>query len=242
MVTNNQDREAFVARAVRIVQDGNLREIPTVSSTGTNLIAVCSLVPEQGTFLFLAGTTTDIRRNFEQLWDAGFKFDYTGIGRTCSLHQNKLKVAFGVLAKALQKRSMELQDKVEIIGNMGIALNLQIDLDPLWNVRTDVRDDINQKLSALGLEVVDIELFKKHSRLNPFYNATKHARQEANRKHIDALNGPEGVKIAIDYRETIVRILRWYYEKTTGKVPQWPELAAIDYSPILVGCQYSTQD
>ena len=60
--------------------------------------------------------------------------------------------------------------------------------------------------------------------MNPYYNATKHPQNKAYKEKINRLNGPKGVKITIDFFETIRRIFTLYYKSIVGAIPDWDEL------------------
>jgi hypothetical protein len=160
----------------------------------------------------------------------GYVFDVGDATVTCSIHQNRLRDARRDLLALLTASQRSVYQLQTVISNLGVALNMQIDKHPSVFGNKTLPDNINEKLRYLGLECDDARLFTKHNHLNRFYNATKHAKSEENRRVQDRLNNPDGLLIGIDYFETIRRIFIWYYRKSTGTVPQWEELEDIPYS------------
>ncbi|HUV06814.1 MAG TPA: hypothetical protein VMX75_03725 [Spirochaetia bacterium] len=121
-------------------------------------------------------------------------------------------------------------DIQKVISECGIALNYQIDKNPVIFGKKEIKDDIHHKLRALHLDQDDPKLAEKYGNLNRFYNATKHAKSVQNRANESTLSGPLGREIAIDFFETVKRIFAWYYEKYADDLPRWDELTRIEYS------------
>jgi hypothetical protein len=94
---------------------------------------------------------------------------------------------------------------------------------------------------VLQIEVDDPDLDAKYQNLNQYYNATKHAKTQANRDAESILAGDFGPEIAIDYFETVRHLFIWYYKKYSTEVPAWKELESIDYSEHGSSYEYSAR-
>ena len=158
----------------------------------------------------------------------GYKFSDTDIKITQSIHQHRIRMAKEYLINNILGKNPTPFEIQEVVSQSGIALNLQIDKDIVLEKKYK-GNDINEKLKALGIIEDDNQLAEKYKSLNQFYNATKHSKI-SNRLKESVMNGKDGKYLAIDFFETIIRILKWYYKKYTGIVPSWSEFDAIQYS------------
>jgi len=236
---NNPYSHRWLVGTTKLIIDERLPEITTILSSATNLIAITSLDPKQGTVLFPFGDEYSIKRNLEYIVQSGFKFNKNCIKLTCSIHQNKLRQAKTLLIKGISTSRFSLQEKLDTIGNSGIALNLQIDLDPIVKGNTSLGNNIYKKMEAIGLKTDNRKLYEKYTGLNPYYNATKHANKPKYRKLVQELISESGIRITIDFFETVRRIFVWYYRKTPSGVPDWDELYEINYSSYISSYRYS---
>lgn len=164
------------------------------------------------------------------LLQQGYFFTSENVKRACSIHQLKLKEVKSILINNIIMQNPTPYDIQQVILLCGIALNLQIDKNPIIFNNQSICDNINHKLSELQLENDEPKLFRKYSNLNKFYNATKHNKTIRNRNDETMLNSPLGKEIAIDFFETVIKIFYWYYKKHVNSVPDWDELQSIDYS------------
>lgn len=160
----------------------------------------------------------------------GYTFSRNNTKRTISIHKRYLKDAKdNFINLVLKNRYPFIDDKSTVINALGDALNFQIDQHP------DIFDEkiigIDNKLLKIGLHLYwEGKLYKKYIGLNPYYNATKHPQNKTYKEKINRLNGPKGVKITIDFFETIRRIFKWYYKTIVGTIPDWDELKPNNYT------------
>jgi len=129
--------------------------------------------------------------------------------------------------------------KTKAILNLGAALNHQIDKNPSITDKSVIPDDINWKLDHLGLKVENPKLFHKYKDLNPFYNASKHQQRPENKAKLELLKKPIGIKITIDYFETVRRIFQWYYRKFANGLPDWDVLKPIKYTDYNINYRFT---
>jgi hypothetical protein len=116
--------------------------------------------------------------------------------------------------------------KYDVINDMGEALNLQLDSNPVVFQKTS---DITVKLRNVGLEAAEASLYGTYVGLNKYYNATKHrsdAKFLAARSEINSLDGR---LITAKYYDAVRRILVWYFARYFGITAE-PELSSPNYS------------
>lgn len=115
-----------------------------------------------------------VKAELYSLVDAGYAFTEQDVARTVSIHQNRLKEAKSKLLKEVLPKPYNAYARQDVVLNLGIALNLQVDIDPVIHGNITVGDNIAEKLRTLGLAKAKPELFEKYKSLNKFYNAVKH--------------------------------------------------------------------
>jgi len=214
-------------------KSGTLPESITESSTATNCIHV---IPESyptngySSFTIFTSYEDQIETELRSFFQQGYVFNVGNVCVTCSIHQNRLRDAKQNLLTVVKKIKPSVYELQKIILELGVALNIQIDKDSKVFGNPSVRDNINDKLRVLGLELDNQRLFKKHQNLNKFYNITKHAKKLEDRRLEDLLKSPDGLIITIDYFETIKRVFCWYYKRHAVGVPKWDELRPVTWS------------
>jgi hypothetical protein len=219
---------------------GEIQFTPTVLSTDCNLLYIPSVAPDGSAKTHLVGLSVDkpVSESVLEILMDGYTFNPDDVRITDSRHQGLLREARTLLCSQVLTAANPLPSVLEqVVSNLGIALNKQIDKDPCVRNK-GLKDDINAKLRAIGLETDNRDLFEKHRNLNSFYNASKHEAQQQNLDALKKLQGSEGRYIVIDYFETVIRIFQWYYAKQPRGVPAWKELATLDYSTYGINYTY----
>ena len=205
-----------------------LPAVTTVSATCTSCIHIAASQSPPGqasSVLIFCRDNDQIAAEAKRLWLSGYRWTFKNVSRTESLHQERLSRAKATLIQYVLPHPIDPDHVHQVISEVGIALNEQVDLNP---VASCANDDINSKLQALGMSAGS-PLCEKHRRLNRFYNATKHARTTDNKNRRLRLASREGRRIAVDYFETARRIFRWYYRTYAAGIPDWDELKPIPY-------------
>jgi hypothetical protein len=233
MIIGDNSHHGIVGTIIANYHSHQMNEIFTVSSTATNCLVVnAKTFPAAGTSSVLLFYRSDdqVQAELCSLLETGYAFTEEDVSRTVSVHQSRLKEAKQRLLAEVLPKPFNAFAREDVIMNLGVALNLQVDVDPLIHNIPSIKDNILEKLWALGCEKAKPDLYKKYKSLNKFYNAVKHKGRPENVQNEARLKEPEGLRLTIDYFETVRRIFRWYYRKNTGSIPDWDELKGIRYS------------
>ena len=223
----NKPNKNLINEVLKIYHSNRMKEELTVSSTAGCLIVRVNDSP---------GKSVDIPyRNDDQvvkdlgdLIKTGHIFSVDDVSLAVSIHQNRLQDAKAKLLNEVLRKPNNAYARQNVISDLGMALNLQIDKNPL--VHNKRVYDISEKLKLLDLKSDNIKLYKKSNSLNKYYNAVKHSNQPKHIKNAENLKGTDGLEITIDFFETVRRTFRWYYKKYGNGIPDWDELKAIKYS------------
>jgi len=241
MVNANVDPDEIVGGIIDRYHKRKLHQVVTESCTCGNALFISpQQIPPAGNSSIIIFAQNDSQMSFEllSLFDEGYYFEPKDVQCTRSLHQSRLHDAKELLISNVLINNPSVYDINRVISDMGIALNMQVDKNYLIYNQRSVPDNINQKLEILGLNNSNSKLYKKYTNLNKYYNATKHAKQEENRRIQSILTTADGQLIAIDFFETVKRIFRWYYNKYSGSVPDWEELKPIKYSSYRISYRF----
>ncbi len=229
----HQEYERSISVIINKYHDYTLPVSMTESCTATSCVHIIpDKVPSKGfaNLTVFFQNDNQFKTELMSLYDQGYEFSFGSVRVTCSVHQMRLRDAKEVLLRNVLEKNHTTYDIQKVISNCGIALNYQIDKNPVVFGNKGIKDDIYDKLKALELDKDKPKLSVKYASLNRYYNATKHAKTPKNRADELELSRPQGKHIAIDFFETVQRIFSWYYKKYTNGLPFWDELKPIDYS------------
>ncbi len=181
-----------------------------------------------GTYVFpTTGSDEDLRPVIAWLAETQSPIDSAKFSRI----SNRVRSLYNRARNTLQEQILGMAGnpsgdaKYDVINDMGEALNLQLDTNPLVFEKTS---GITAKLRNVGLEAAEAALYGIYLGLNKYYNATKHrsdARFLAARNEINSIDGR---LIAARYYDAVRRILAWYFAKYFG-ITSEPELSSPNY-------------
>ncbi len=202
MPISKSSYEGIVGTVLTYYHSHKMKEVYTVSCTATNCLVVTpGKFPIAGTSSVVVFFKSDeqVKAELYSLLDTGYEFTERDVSRTVSIHQNRLKDAKLKLLTEVLTKPNNAYARQDVILNLGIALNLQVDIDPLIHGNNSIRESILEKLRVLGLATMNHELFEKYKSLNKFYNAVKHRGRPENVKNVEKLKELVGLAITIDY-------------------------------------------
>ncbi len=132
--------------------DGMPQGITESSTTHNSIFIWAKSVPkgfDRG-ITFTVDSEAQTKEKTINLWKEGIVFDQYDAKRLISIHQDRLsKAKSNIINKILVKNPL-LNEKENVISDLGVALNKQIDKDPNIYKNPKIKNNINEKLTELG--------------------------------------------------------------------------------------------